>query len=109
MKTKSAKSKGRRLQNWVVKQFIDVWKVSPDDVRPALMGETGKDIKFHQRAGIPYSVECKNQEGFKNVYDAIDQARKNAGVGDFPLVFIKSNNKPPLVIMEAETWFKGID
>lgn len=109
MKTKSAKAKGRKLQDWVVQQFIEVWHIPKADVRPALMGETGKDIRFHERAGINYSIECKNQEGFKNVYDAFEQAQKNADAGDTPLVFVKSNHKPVLVIMEAEKFFNGVD
>ena len=46
MKTRSAKSKGRRLQNQIKELLLESFKeLEPDDVRSAIMGETGEDIK----------------------------------------------------------------
>ena len=65
MKSRSAKNKGKRLQNKVrdllLESFTDL---EPDDVKSAIMGESGEDIKLSRAARrlIPYSFECKNQE-----------------------------------------------
>ena len=70
MKTRSAKSKGRRLQNQIKELLLESFKeLEPDDVRSAIMGETGEDIKLSPaaRRQIPYSFECKNQENLKLV------------------------------------------
>ena len=62
MKTRSAKAKGRRLQNKIRDLLLEEFKeLEPDDIRTAIMGETGEDIKLSPaaRKKIPYSFECK--------------------------------------------------
>ena len=47
MKTRSAKSKGRRLQNQVKELLLEAFtELEPDDIRTAIMGETAEDIKL---------------------------------------------------------------
>ena len=58
MKTRSAKNKGKRLQNDVRDLILETFtELEPDDVRSAIMGETGEDIKLSPaaRRQIPYS------------------------------------------------------
>ena len=93
MKTRSAKSKGRRLQNQIKELLLESFKeLEPDDVRSAIMGETGEDIKLSPaaRRQIPYSFECKNQEKL-NIWESLNQAEENSG--DYPPVLIFKRNR----------------
>ena len=76
MKTSSRKAKGRALQNHVVAKVLTSFpSLEPADVRGAIMGENGEDIKLSPKAKklFNFSVECKNQEKYKGVYDCFDQ------------------------------------
>ena len=103
MKTRSAKSKGRRLQNQIKELLLESFKeLEPDDVRSAIMGETGEDIKLSPaaRRQIPYSFECKNQEKI-NIWESLSQAEENSG--DYPPVLIfKRNRSKTYAVLELE-------
>ena len=105
--TRSRKAKGRRLQNWVRDSLRGLFlTLTDDDVRVAIMGETGSDIKLSKTAKklFPYDIECKNTEGWKKVYDAYDQAD---GLGEVqPLVFLKMNHREPLAIVDAKHFMR---
>ena len=65
MKTSSKKGKGRRLQNYVVEKLLFLYScLEDDDIKSAIMGESGEDIKLSPaaRKAIPFSFECNNQE-----------------------------------------------
>ena len=102
MKTQSAKAKGRRLQQWVVKQLIETFDIHPEDIKSCSMGAGGEDVQMARsaREKFPYSVECKNVERL-NVWDAYDQAKANSGNYE-PIVIMKKNGKKPLAIVDAE-------
>ena len=111
MKTSSGKAKGRRLQNKIrdllLEHFSD--KLEPDDVKVAIMGESGEDIKLSPAARklIPYSFECKNQEKL-NIWSSLEQADENSG--DYPPVLIfKRNRSKTYVTIELEEFMKLID
>ena len=111
MKTSSGKAKGRRLQNKIrdllLEHFSD--KLEPDDVKVAIMGESGEDIKLSPAARklIPYSFECKNQEKL-SIWEALNQAAENSG--DYPPVLIfKRNRSKTYVTIELEEFMKLID
>ena len=109
MKTRSRKAKGRRLQNWVRDELLSLFtNLSNDDIYCAIMGESGADVKFspHAQKVLPYSIECKNKETFKGIYDIINQAQNNAKVNQIPLGVIKMNNFEPLAILDARFLFK---
>ena len=110
MKTRSAKSKGRRLQNKVKEILLEAFtELEPDDIRTAIMGETGEDIKLSPAARklIPYSFECKNQEKL-NIWSSLEQAEENSG--DYPPVLIyKRNRSKTYVTVELEEFMKLID
>ena len=108
MKTRSGKAKGRRLQNKIrdllLEHFSD--KLEPDDVKVAIMGETGEDIKLSPAARrlIPYSFECKNQEKL-NIWSALEQASENSG--DYPPVLIfKRNRSKTYVTMDIKEFLR---
>ena len=108
MKTSSGKAKGRRLQNKIrdllLEHFSD--KLEPDDIKVAIMGESGEDIKLSPAARklIPYSFECKNQESV-NIWKAYEQAEENSGDYE-PIVVLKRNKTKPLVLIDADYFVK---
>ena len=111
MKTRSGKAKGRRLQNKIrdllFEHFSD--KLEPHDVKVAIMGESGEDIKLSPAARklIPYSFECKNQEKL-SIWSSLEQAAENSG--DYPPVLIfKRNRSKTYVTIELEEFMKLIN
>jgi hypothetical protein len=99
VKTSSAKAKGRRLQNDVAFRIATQFELQPGDVKPAVMGESGEDIHLSPAARkvFPFSVECKNQERL-NIWDALEQTQKNAGV-HHPLLIFKRNRSTTYAAM----------
>ncbi len=87
MKAKSAKAKGRRLQQEVRDRIHEMYGFEPDT---AVMGEKGKDVKDDR---LPYSIECKNVEKL-NLWKAWQQAKDNLFEGDTPVV-VFTKNRPP--------------
>ena len=60
MKTRSAKNKGKRLQNNIRDILLENFKeLEPDDIKSTTMGESGEDIQLSPAARklIPYSFE----------------------------------------------------
>ena len=111
MKTASRKAKGRRLQNKIrdllIEHFSD--ELEDDDIRCAIMGESGEDLKLSPAARklIPYSFECKNQEKL-NIWSSLEQAEENSG--DYPPVLIfKRNRSKTYVTIELEEFIKLIN
>ena len=102
--TRSRKAKGRRLQNWVRDSLRGLFlTLTDDDVRVAIMGETGADVKLSANAKklFPYDIECKNTERTKTIYNYYEQAIDHTNGGE-PLVIIKMNRQKPLAIVDAE-------
>ena len=122
MSAKSAKAKGRYLQNIVrdklINVFIDKWtkipKLEEDDIKSQTMGMCGEDIILSPAARklIPYSFECKNVEKL-NVWKAIEQCEDNAIKIDGtlkgePVIVIKKNRKVPHVVISLEHFLELI-
>ena len=102
MKTQSAKSKGRRLQQWIRDLLIEKLKIHPDDIESRSMGAGGEDLIMARaaRESFPYSVECKNQEKI-NIWESYKQAEDNSKDYE-PIVVLKRNNQKPLILVDAE-------
>ena len=102
MKPQSAKSKGRKLQQWFTKLLVDVLDMDEEALESRPMGSQGEDIIMGKlsRGKFPYSIECKNQEAV-NVWKAYAQAQENCKSYE-PLVVIKRNRSKPLVLVDAE-------
>ena len=102
MKTQSAKSKGRRLQQWFRDLLIEKLEVHPEDIESRSMGAGGEDLIMARsaRKKFPYSIECKNQEKV-NIWDAYKQAEENSKNYE-PIVILKRNNTKPLVLIDAD-------
>ena len=110
MKTRSAKAKGRRLQNKIRDLLLEEFKeLEPDDIRTAIMGETGEDIKLSPaaRRKIPYSFECKNQEKL-NIWESLKQAGENSGAYP-PILIFKRNRSKTYVTLDLEEFLKLIN
>ena len=102
MKPQSAKSKGRKLQQWFTKLLVDVLDMDEEDLESRPMGSQGEDIIMGKlsRGKFPYSIECKNQEAV-NVWKAYAQAQEYCKSYE-PLVVINRNRSKPLVLVDAE-------
>lgn len=91
---KSAKARARVLQNKVVEKLYEWYPELVDgDIRPALMGETGVDVKLSPKGAelIHLDIECKNQETV-SIWAWMKQAEKNSWDGDrFPVVVFTRN------------------
>ena len=109
---RSRKAKGRRLQNWVRDVLLSTFPnlKKDEDVSCAIMGESGIDVKLSRFAQglFPFSIECKNKETFKGIYDIVAQAQSNSKVTDVPVAIIKMNNQQPLAIVDAMHFLKLI-
>ena len=99
---RSRKAKGRRLQNWVRDVLLSTFPNLKKDevVCCAIMGESGVDVKLSRFAQglFPFSIECKNKETWKGLYDAYDQAISNANLE--PVVVLKMNKREPLIVLD---------
>jgi hypothetical protein len=71
------------------------------------MGNGGEDVQLSQAARnlFPFTVECKNNARIA-VYKFYEQAQSH-GRGE-PIVVIKQNRSKPLVIVDAEYFFKEL-
>ena len=110
MKPRSAKNKGKRLQNKVRDLILEKFnQLEPDDVRSVTMGESGEDILLSPAARklIPYSFECKNQEKL-NIWSSLEQAETNSG-NHIPIVIFKRNRSKTYVALEFEKLLELLD
>mgnify|MGYP006295529687 CR=1 FL=1 len=121
VKTSSRKAKGRNLQNLIAKEllnhtyegtvFVGNIKIrdhtsfvpEEDDIKPAIMGESGTDIKLspYAKKFIPFDIECKNQENW-SIPSWWKQTVANTEEGRKPLLVIKKNRQGPLVVLRWE-------
>ena len=103
MRSRSRKNKGKRLQNKVRDILLEAFQdLEQDDIRSAIMGESGEDIKLSPAARklFPFSVECKNQEKL-NIWSSLEQAETNSG-NHIPIVIFKRNRSKTFVALEFE-------
>ena len=103
MKPRSAKNKGKRLQNKIRDLILEKFdSLEPDDVRSITMGDSGEDILLSHAARrlFPFSVECKNQEKL-NIWGALEQAEDNSG-NHTPLVIFKRNRSKTYAVLEFD-------
>ena len=110
MKTRSAKNKGKRLQNDVRDLILETFtELEPDDVRSTTMGDSGEDILLSPAARklFPFSVECKNQEKL-NVWSSLEQTETNAGKHT-PLLIFKRNRSKTYAVLQLDDLMRLLD
>lgn len=108
IKVSSGKAKGRRLQNFICEQLMEKHpELREGDIRPAIMGESGVDIKLSPTAKdvIPFDIEAKNQEKL-NIWSALKQAEENAENGRVPLLVFKRNRSKTYVVVDWEKFME---
>jgi len=114
MKTASAKAKGRKLQYWVcckISELFDIKFDQQDDQCPIHsreMGQSGVDVYFRNKKyydKFPFDIECKATERFQ-IYKDIEQAKQNMKEGRDWLLFHRKNRSEPIVVLDAECFFK---
>ena len=74
------------------------------------MSQSGVDVRLDKEAlaKFKFSVECKNQEKW-SVQQWIEQARANVIDGTDWLLVVKRSREKPVVIMDAEAFFKMLN
>jgi hypothetical protein len=110
MKSRSAKNKGKRLQNNVRDLILEKFQqLEEDDVRSITMGDSGEDILLSPAARklFPFSVECKNQEKL-NVWSSLEQTETNAGKHT-PLLIFKRNRSKTYAVLQLDDLMEMLD
>ena len=110
MKSRSAKNKGKRLQNNVRDLILEKFQqLEEDDVRSITMGDSGEDILLSPAARklFPFSVECKNQEKL-NVWSSLEQTETNAGKHT-PLLIFKRNRSKTYAVLQLDNLMEMLD
>ena len=112
MNIKSAKAKGRNLQNLVRDKLrsIFVGKVlEEDDIKSQTMGMSGEDIVLTPSAKkvIPYSFECKNTERL-NLWKSLEQCESNCEDRN-PVLVIKRNRSEVYAIIKFDKFLNLIE
>ena len=94
MKPSSAKAKGRNFQNKVRLMIMEHLDINEHDIKTAVMGESGMDIKLSSAARdkFGYAVECKKVEKI-NIWKCYEQATENSQDLEPLLIFSKNNSK----------------
>tara|TARA_R100000808_G_C2018781_1_gene67980 strand:- start:174 stop:515 length:342 start_codon:yes stop_codon:yes gene_type:complete len=109
MKAKSAKAKGRKLQNLVVDELRKAFpSLENDDIKSQIMGVSGEDVVLSPLAKkkIKFSFECKNQERL-NLWNSLEQAESNCEKRCPTLIFTR-NRKPVYAAIPFEQFIKLI-
>lgn len=95
----SKKAKGRALEAWLAGELR---KTGADPTaQPMPLSGALTFFKSDIRTKLPYSFECKNQENTK-VWEWYEQAKKDAGALEKPVVVFKRNYSQPMALLAAE-------
>ena len=106
---RSAKAKGRRLQNAVRDALrIAFPALHEDDIKSQTMGMTGEDIVLSPAARdyIPYSFECKNKERL-DFWASLEQAATNSGEHS-PILIVKRNRTKTYAVLDFDKFIELI-
>lgn len=109
MKPQSAKAKGRKLQQWVRDTILHYNpSLESDDVTSRSMGAGGEDVLLSPAARklLPVSIECKSRASWA-FYKDLDQAVINSPKDTTPILVAKANHRYPVVIVDADWFFKN--
>ena len=102
LKPASSKAKGRRLQNQIRDEILEIFpSLEPDDVKSTSMGAPGEDIQLSPAARklVPYQIECKNK-ATSQIHTYYAQAKSHGKYK--PLVVVKMDRDIPLAVISWE-------
>lgn len=104
------KAKGRKFQQQIMKRISDLLDIpcgKDELIASREMGQQGVDIRLIGKALelFPFSCEAKNQESW-SIHKFIKQAKENLIKGTDWLLFCKRNREKPIVILDAESFFR---
>ena len=107
MKPRSAKNKGKLLQNHVKKLLVEAFPELDGHIKSTTMGESGEDIQLSPTARntIPYQFECKSRASIA-VYRDFSQAQNHGR--ETPCLIIKQNASKPLAVIDLEKFIQLI-
>lgn len=107
MLNNSKKQKARYLQNLVRDRIVKLYPVlGKKDIRTSLMSENGADVKLTSHTArklFSYSIETKNRQDYKQIYNAFKQAKHHTNME--PILIVKMNREKPLAIIDMEHFF----
>ena len=104
---KSAKAKGRKLQNLLRDLLRDAFpSLEDDDIKSQTMGMCGEDIVLSPAAKklIQYSFECKNKERL-DLWKSLEQAEENSEDRS-PVLVIKRNRSKVYAVLELDRFIE---
>lgn len=103
MQARSARAKGKRLENLIKDKLVEAFSLTSDDIRVAIGAENGADIKLSNKAKalFPFAIECKARAKMDTLYKFYDQAVRNSDKL-IPLLVLKADYKNPLVVLDFD-------
>jgi len=108
MKSRSAKQKGKTLQNKVVKILREAYpELHDDDITSQISGCNGEDVILSPAAReiIPYSWECKKYKAHA-VLRHMDQCISNCPEIAEPVVVIEEDRGQPHVLITLDLFMR---
>lgn len=102
--SRSGKAKGRLGQQEIRDKLLETFtEFEKDDIKSAIMGDTGEDIQLSPQAKkrLPLSIEVKRRKNeMKTIYNFMEQAYKHShnNKGE-PVVFYRSDKRPWVVMI----------
>jgi hypothetical protein len=117
MKTNSARTKGRNLQNWVRNKIIKFFPELVNDIKSTPISVTGTNIQLSPLAQrkLPLAIECNAEESV-SIWAAYGRACESAKLDNKritravqlsetysiePVVILKRGRKAPLAVIDA--------
>ena len=101
MLTRSAKNKGKKLQNLVRDKLQERFPEWKNYIKSTTMGESGEDVQIvgAARIAIPFQFECKSRKAIA-IYKDFEQAKQHGIYA--PCLVIKQNASQPLAVIDLD-------
>ncbi len=106
MLTRSSKAKGKTLERYIRDKLIQIFHLASDEIRCTISSENGEDLKLSKSAQekIPLKIEAKSRKTMA-LYAFYEQAKGHPGELE-PVVIVKANRKPVLIIVDLDYFLK---
>ena len=102
MKAAGKRQKGARLERRIAQEL----RRSGLDKKARRSFQSGAQWAWKSDiyTSLNFAIECKNQEGFKKVWDWWEQAESQRKAYKPPVLMMTSNNRPILAVMDLKDW-----